>query len=74
MQKIKLVDTNKYDRDKHSKAIVSNDLRGLAAYKAQKQKTQQLETFGEDINRLKQEFSDIKNILMQILDNQGREA
>ena len=72
--KIALEDTNKYMRDRNSKAILSNDSSGLALYKAQREKHKQIQTYGDDINNLKQEFSEIKNLLVKILENQGREA
>ena len=70
--KIQLVDTNKYERDPHSKAILASDVRGLAAYKANKEKMRKIESYGEDINSLREEMQSIKDLLMQILDNQGR--
>ena len=72
--KIALEDTTKYQRDRNSKAILSNDSSGLALYKAQKQKFNQIKSYGEDINSLKQEMVDIKDLLLKILDKQGREA
>jgi hypothetical protein len=72
--KIALEDTNKYMRDRNSKAILSNDSSGLALYKAQRKKHKQMQSYGEDINSLKQEFSEIKNLLVKILENQGRET
>ena len=69
--KIKLTDTNKYERDSHSKAILSNDLPALHAYKSRKQHMKQIETYGDDINNLKNEMIEIKNLLTQILQRQG---
>ena len=71
-----LDDTTKYVRDGHSKAIISTDVAGLTAYKARKNKereqTNQLRQFENDINSVKQEMQDIKLLLQQILQNQGR--
>jgi hypothetical protein len=69
--KIKLTDTNKYERDSHSKAILSNDNSGLLAYKNRKKHMQQIESYGDDINNLKNEMIEIKNLLTQILQRQG---
>ncbi|NBO69823.1 hypothetical protein EBV26_04965 [bacterium] len=69
--RIQLTDTNKYERDSHSKAILSNDLPGLQAYKSRKKTMQQIETYGDDINNLKNEMIEIKNLLTQILQKQG---
>lgn len=71
MEKIKLTDTTKYERDPHSKAILSNDHSALQAYKARKKHMLQIESYGEDINTLKDEISEIKNLLTQILQRQG---
>ena len=74
MEKMKLVDTTKYERDRHSKAIISNDSVGLAAYKARKERMKEMDSYGEQINSIKQEMIDIKNLLQQIRSNQGKEA
>lgn len=71
MARIKLTDTNKYERDSHSKAIISNDLPALQAYKNRKKHMQQIESYGDDINNLKNEMLEIKQMLKQILQRQG---
>lgn len=71
MTKIKLTDTNKYERDSHSKAILSNDHAALQAYKNRKKHTKQIESYGDDINTLKNEMIEIKEMLAQILQRQG---
>jgi len=75
-QRYHLDDTTKYVRDGHSKAIISTDVAGLAAYKARKNKereqTNQLRQFENDINSVKQEMLEIKLLLQQVLQNQGR--
>ncbi len=75
-QRYHLDDTTKYVRDGHSKAIISTDIAGLSAYKARKNKereqTNQLRQFENDINSVKQEMLEIKLLLQQILQNQGR--
>jgi hypothetical protein len=75
-QRYQLDDTTKYVRDGHSKAIISTDVAGLSAYKARKNKQReqahQLRQFENDINTVKEEMQDIKLLLQQILQNQGR--
>lgn len=75
-QRYELDDTTKYVRDGNSKAIISTDLVGLQAYKARKNKereqAKQLRQFENDINSMKHEMQDIKMLLQQILQNQGR--
>jgi hypothetical protein len=76
MQRYDLDDTTKYVRDGNSKAIISTDLVGLQIYKARKNKereqTNQLRQFENDINSVKQEMLEIKLLLQQVLQNQGR--
>lgn len=67
MARIKLTDTNKYERDDHSKALLSNDMPALQAYKSRKQQMKQIESYGNDINNLKNEIIEIKNLLTQLL-------
>ena len=71
MSRIKLTDTDKYERDSHSKAILSSDHNALLAYKARKRHMQQIESYGDDINNLKNDMIEIKNLLKQILQVQG---
>lgn len=68
MEKYQLQDTTKYQRDRHSKAILSGDSGGLIAYKAAKKRVNEMRSHGEDINKLKEELSEIKNLLKQILE------
>lgn len=74
MEAIKLEQTDKFVRDRHSKALVSRDLVGLDAYKKNRQRMQEIRSYGDDINNLKEELSEIKTILKQILNSQGKEA
>ena len=53
MAKFALEDTNKYIRDGDSKAIVSNDKNALAAYNAQRERLQQMKSYGTEICMLK---------------------
>jgi hypothetical protein len=75
-QRYQLDDTNKYVRDGNSKALISTDIAGLQAYKLKKNKEReqatQLRQFENDINTVKQEMQDIKLLLQEILQNQGR--
>jgi len=65
------MDELKIRRDKDSSAVVNTDLEGLAAYKARrfsKDKMKELET---DINSVKQDLTDIKNMLQLLIANRG---
>ena len=74
MAKIQLNDTTKYVRDGDSKAIISSDKHALAAYTAQRERIEEFRSYGKDINMLKDEMVEIKSLLLQILNKQGREA
>jgi len=74
MEKLQLQDTNKYVRDKDSKAIISSDRNSLSAYKAQRERAKHIQSSLDDINMLKSEMIEIKTLLTKILNNQGREA
>jgi cell shape-determining protein MreC len=75
MAKIALEDTNKYIRDGDSKAIVSTDRHELAAYNAQRERLKQMKSYGTEIIELKNEMTEIKSLLKQILTNhEGRKA
>jgi cell shape-determining protein MreC len=75
MAKFALQDTNKYIRDGDSKAIVSTDKHELAAYNAQRERLKQMKSYGIEINELKNEMTEIKSLLTQILNNhEGRKA
>ena len=74
MEKLQLEDTNKYVRDGDSKAIISSDKHALAAYNAQRERSEEIRSYGKDINMLKDEMVEIKSLLLQILNKQGREA
>jgi hypothetical protein len=75
MAKFALEDTNKYIRDGDSKAIVSNDKNALAAYNAQRERLQQMKSYGAEICMLKDELTEIKSMLKQFLNNhEGRKA
>jgi hypothetical protein len=74
MEKLQLQDTNKYVRDRDSKAIISSDKNLFEAYKAQRERAKQMQTSLDDINMLKNEMIEIKTLLTKILNTQGREA
>lgn len=55
-------------RDSHSKALLSIDKRGLAANLAQRQSAQQVRVLNEEINTLKDDMAEVKQLLRRILD------
>lgn len=69
MEKYELVDTNKYQRDVHSKALISSDANALKAYKIARKRANEINSYGEDINTLKAEMSEIKHLLHRLLED-----
>ena len=67
------VSSLEYNRDEESGALVNVDNTGLAAYRKRKylakQRTSQITEMSNDINSLKQDFQEIKSILMQLVNN-----
>ena len=73
MQQPNQVSTKEYQRDDESGALVNVDHNGLYAYKRRKflanQRTNQIDEMSNDINSLKEDFQEIKSILMQLVNN-----
>ena len=70
------VSTKHWGRDPSSGALLSTDNAGLAAYKARrekrKQKDSQLSEMSNDINSLKEDFQELKNILLQVMNSYNK--
>jgi len=58
---------DKYQRDEATGALLSVDHAGLAAYKKIKTRSLQMDKMCDDINNLKEELFDIKNVLKTIV-------
>ena len=62
-----------YNRDEECGALVNVDDNGLAAYKRRKflskKRNNQIDEMSNDINSLKEDFQEIKSILMQLVNN-----
>lgn len=70
------VSTKHWGRDPASGALLSTDNAGLAAYKARrekrKQKDSQLSEMSNDINSLKEDFQELKSILLQVMNSYNK--
>ena len=64
------MDETKVIRDANSSAVLNTDYAGLAAYKAKRINSVKIKELENDINSVKQELTDIKNML-QLLINRG---
>ena len=73
MSKAGQVSSLEYNRDPEAGALVSVDTNGLAAYKRRKflanQRNVEISEMSDDINSLKEDFQEIKSILMQLVNN-----
>ena len=65
---LKVKDNEKLVRDSESSAVINTDRREYEALMTQKKRQQ---TLVEDINNLKEEVNDIKDLLQEILKRVG---
>lgn len=56
-----------FHRDRSSKALLNTDIRGVAAYKARREKSKQLEVLEEQINTVRNDITEIKMLLHSLL-------
>jgi uncharacterized protein YicC (UPF0701 family) len=66
---VKIENEPGYAKDKASKAIVSTDNSALEAYRARRKREQDRL---DEINNLKQDVAEIKDLLRQILGSKGQ--
>jgi predicted transcriptional regulator len=59
---------DKFIRDSNSGAVLNVDNDSLKAYKLQKAKQKQIQSKLEDIDNIKKDVNDIKNMLSSILE------
>lgn len=64
---LKVKDNEELVRDISSSAILNTDTTGLAQYKSRKQKEQMLDKLVQEHMELKNEISEIKDILIQLM-------
>lgn len=57
---------HKYIRDSHSNAIINTDVAGLAAYKAKKKQSLEMKNLKYEVESLKEDIGEIKDLLKQI--------
>lgn len=63
----KLEDTTRFEKDAFSKAVVNVDSKGLYLYKKQREKMINMKTMEEEVANLKDDVTDIKQMLSVIL-------
>jgi hypothetical protein len=70
-QYAKITDNPKLIRDTFSQAIVTTDNDALAAYKAKKRQSRQIQDMSEDINNIRDEMRELKSLLVQIVNKEA---
>lgn len=70
MTRLKVENQPNYERDPFSKAIVNVDRGGLEAYKIQRSKLVQAMNTKKEIDNIKAEMSEIKSMLVQLINKQ----
>jgi hypothetical protein len=67
----KVQDSPGFVRDMSNKALLNADSSAILSYKKQRERRNDINEAMADINMLKNEMSDIKGLLMQLLQNKG---
>jgi hypothetical protein len=67
----KVQDSPGFVRDMSNKALLNSDSSAILSYKKQRERRNDINEAMADINMLKNEMSDIKGLLMQLLQNKG---
>jgi hypothetical protein len=67
----KVQDSPGFVRDMSNKALLNSDSSAVLSYKKQRERRNDINEAMADINKLKNEMSDIKGLLMQLLQNKG---
>jgi hypothetical protein len=65
------MEDTKIRRDASSLAIINTDTDGLTAYKSRRNSKDKMKELETDINSVKQELTDIKNMLHLLIANRG---
>lgn len=69
MEKLKILDNENLIRDVSTNAVLNNDNDSLMKYKARREKEKELQ---EQVKSLKEEFSEIKNLLYQLVKEKNK--
>ena len=62
------IDNSKLERDVHSKAVLSTNINALEAYKMEKKRK---ESEMDDINNMKQDIKELKEMLRELMGKQN---
>jgi len=59
-----MIENDKFIRDDLSKAVINTDIKGLSQYKTRKAHLNEMRDMKNDVDSLKDEIIEIKNLLM----------
>jgi hypothetical protein len=63
-------DTENFIRDRKTAAVLNTDRDSLLIYKKERERILRADSIVEDVNSLKKEFSEIKDLLLQLVNKQ----
>jgi len=63
---------HKFIRDTTSNAIINTDIEGLRKYKARKAESKKIVDLKNDVDSIKDEMSEIRQLLTKLVENQNR--
>jgi len=63
---------HKFIRDATSNAIINTDIDGLRRYKTRKAESRKILDLKDEVDSIKNEMSEIKNLLIKLVENQNR--
>ena len=66
------MEDHKYIRDATSNAIINTDIDGLRRYKARKAESKKIVDLKNDVDSIKDEMSEIRQLLTKLVENQNR--
>lgn len=64
---VALENENRFVKNLQNNALINADVEGLQDYKRKKESTNKINNISEEINTLKFEMSEIKNLLQQLV-------
>ena len=63
-----MIENDKFIRDDLSKAVINTDIKGFSQYKARKAHLNEMRDMKNDVDSLKDEITEIKNLLMMLVE------
>ena len=63
-------DAENFIRDRRTAAVLNTDRDSLLVYKKERERILRADSIVEDVNSLKKEFSEIKDLLIQLVNKQ----